>query len=375
MTAHVRDGAPYDGIALDVLLDIPEALDAGGPLADSQRVEDLNVLIAHLLVDRYGARRVSTGWISDSEPARTVARIGERAVTFIPHRVHPAALDRVRVMLDTSVVRRLARRAPDALDVERCRVSIVGEPVVFSIADGAVLELLDDLTNGSVSFEQWAHAAPQLQALLDPTMPIGPGGRELAPWLPAIPRKHGIDSAQHRRASWEHLALVRSRADLVAARRYRQADGALIEDQLDPVAVAREVEAAGAAYAAWFAKVVHLARDERGQMRSRDWIVGQMLAGLSEDMGCFDATRLELACHYQAQRAIEAAHARTPYVPTRNDALDLELLFTLPLPAVVCTADDRLVRFVRRLHTEQGDLVMTARELVEWLDPGTDAPP
>jgi len=268
----------------------------------------------------------------------------------------------LRVVLDTSVVRKLSHADADAIDVASL-LALPGRPP-FSIADGAVLELLDDLVNGALTFERWRATTATLKPLLDPAMPVAPGGRDLAEiWGGGPgPRHDGIDAARHSREIWQHLSVAVNERDLTRRHVYVQHDGVAIEVQLIAHRVPANVESAGAFYAGWFPRIV---ADARG--KERDEIAALILAGLSSKMGLTDALRLDLATRYMASRAADAARRKGAYKPTRNDALDLELLFTIPMPAIVCTNDKKFVRVVRSLGSPDGRLVLTPAELLDGL--------
>jgi hypothetical protein len=92
-------------------------------------------------------------------------------------------------------------------------------------------------------------------------------------------------------------------------------------------------------------------------------------SNLMLDMGAADAQKLDLVIHVLAKRGIQAVTGRTPYNPNGepNDPLDLDLLFGIPLPAWVGTADERLHRLVRSTTSADRSAVMTVAELLERL--------
>ena len=67
--------------------------------------------------------------------------------------------------------------------------------------------------------------------------------------------------------------------------------------------------------------------------------------------------------------------AKTPYNPRspkrRGDAFDLMLLFYVPLPAVVVTADTKFVNGLRQSGAKRAGQVLTVAELHDELRSGT----
>jgi hypothetical protein len=94
------------------------------------------------------------------------------------------------------------------------------------------------------------------------------------------------------------------------------------------------------------------------------------LSNLCLDMGVADGMKLDLVIHVMAKRAAQASTGATPYAPKGgpNDAMDLDLLFGIPLPGWVCTADGRLHRLVRSTGSRDRDKVMLQEELLELLE-------
>jgi hypothetical protein len=83
------------------------------------------------------------------------------------------------------------------------------------------------------------------------------------------------------------------------------------------------------------------------------------------------AHRLDLIVHLLAHRVRDAAFGHYSPAPEKpNDRLDFELLFALPLPAVICTGDLRFIDLVRRLGRGDSGKVMTPDEIYLWLAKG-----
>ena len=78
----------------------------------------------------------------------------------------------------------------------------------------------------------------------------------------------------------------------------------------------------------------------------------------------WDVLQLDVATRYLALRAMEYGRAESSrYRPRVNDALDLELLFALPRPSIVCSADKRFLKLVARLVGELRSPVVHPRDL------------
>ena len=336
--------------------------------------QDVGLLVAQTLVDLFGATRVQTLRRQDRKgtSARRNTWAGLRWVnSFAPHRVLPATSKVERILLDTSVVRKLVHADADGLDVGALNALKGSHPV--SIADGALAELADQLLRGSMSPMDWAKQIAVLDAVLDPDFPVAPGGKELAAMWGAHPPV-GLDPGEARayhRAAWRYLCSVQQPADLTRREVFHAPSGRAYEIRLDAPHVRAVLTEAGQRWAAWVSSVAAIIakNDADGDPITEADLRQLTLSNLCLDMGVADALKLDLVIHVLAKRAMQATAAKTPYSPKgdHNDPLDLDLLFGIPLPAWVVTADLRLHRLVRSTKSSDAAAVMTSEELVTRL--------
>lgn len=336
--------------------------------------QDLGVLVALTLVDLFGASRVETLRRADRRASSARRAIGpglDWVGSYAPHRISPASSPAARIFLDTCTVRKIVHGDADALDLGRLAGLKGGHAV--SIADGAVPELAAQLLRGSVPLAAWTARIGALDAVLDAQFPVAPGGRELA----ALWGGHtlaGYDPGEARayyRAAWAYLRDAKSKADLTRASTFHAPSGRAYGLKLDQAHVERVLADAGTGWTRWVTRVAKLIAEERGNGRRIDerYLRELCIANLGMAMGITDVLKLELVAHVLAKRAIEAAKPNSPYRPKgrHNDALDLDMLFALPVPGWVCTADRRLHRLVRSTTCSARVDVMTAAELLERL--------
>lgn len=336
--------------------------------------QDVGLLVAQSLVDLYGASCVHTLRRDDrkavSARRNTWSDLGW-VRNYAPHRILPARSLVERIFLDTSVVRQIIHGDRDALDLDALKASKGDHPV--SIADGALAELASQLLRGSVDPGEWAVRISALDAVLDSDFPVAPGGKELAALWGAHSRI-GFDVGEARayyRAAWAYLRGVRKATDLSKKAVFHAPSGHAYAIRLDQEHVEAVLAEAGSKWANWVTNVSGLIRGIRkdGDKVSEKDLRQLTLSNLCLDMGVADAVKLDLVIHVMAKRAMQASTASVPYNPKGkpNDALDLDLLFGIPLPGWVCTADDRLCRLVRSTDSHDHDKVMTPQGLLERL--------
>lgn len=336
--------------------------------------QDVGLLVAQTLVDLFGATRVQT--LRREDRKGTSARRNTRPLlpwvnSYAPHRVLPAASRSERILLDTSVVRKIVHGDVDALDVGML-LALKGDHLI-SIADGALAELADQLLRGSISPGEWAKGIAAIDAVLDPDFPLAPGGKELAAMWGAHPPV-GLDLGEARayyRAAWRYLRSVKQPADLTRREVFHAPSGRAYPMRLDGPHVRTVLAEAGGRWASWVANVAGLITKSKanGARVTETELRQLMLSNLCLDMGIADAMKLDLVLHVLAKRAIQASMGKTPYSPNgdHNDPLDLDLLFGIPLPAWVVTADLRLHRLVQATTSRDRAAVMTSEELLERL--------
>jgi hypothetical protein len=336
--------------------------------------QDVGLLVAQTLVDLYGAGRVATLRRDDGKSVS--ARRNTRATldwvdSFAPHRVLRLTRRSERILLDTSVVRKVIHGDGDALD-PAVLAAAKGDHAV-SIADGTFVELAAALLRGSVTPEKWVKRIAMFDDLLDPDFPVVPGGKKLAAFWGGHPPA-GLDLNEARayyRAVWAYLRNAKSAVDLSRREVFYVPSGRAYSIQLDQTHVEAVLAEVGQRWSGWVTNIATLIRGLRdnGESVTEENLRQVTKSHLMLDMGAADAGKLDLVSHVLAKRGIQAAAARTPYNPNGdpNDPLDLDLLFGIPLPAWVCTADARLHRLVRSTPCADRNAVMTVAELLETL--------
>lgn len=336
--------------------------------------QDVGLLVAQTLADLYGAINVETLRRDDGKSVsarRNTWRGLDWVNSFAPHRLVKPSGRLERILLDTSVVRKVIHADADALDPGALTRMKGDHPV--SIADGALAELAAALVRGSVDPASWAERIAAFDDLLDPDFPVAPGGKELAAfWGGHSPAGLDLDEARaYYRAAWSYLRNTKTADDLSRREIFYAPSGRAYAIQLDGEHVAAVLREAGQKWSGWVANVATLIRNLRdgGDAVTEEHLRQLTRSNLMLDMAVADAMKLELVIHVLAKRGIQAATGRTPYAPNGdpNDPLDLDLLFGIPLPAWVCTADARLHRLVQSTTCADRSAVMDVRELLERL--------
>lgn len=334
--------------------------------------QDVGLLVATTLVDLYGATEVETYRrpnVRSVSSKRNTWKSIPWVSSFTPHRVRQRKNNAPRILLDTSVVRKYIHQDPDALDIDALDKARGQHPV--SVADGALSELAAALLRGSVKPSDWGARVGRLNALLDAEFPVAPGGRELAALWGGHRRASGDRerASAFSQASWSYLCEVKRPADLTNPVTFSAPSLGTVSLRLDRVHVEAVLAHIGREWADWATRTADLIHDLRGagEVITVGVLYKITMHTLCFDMGEADAKKLDLVAHVLALRAFQAAQKHAPYVPkgASNDALDLDLLFGLPLPAWVCTQDHRLHRLVRSTPSSDALNVMTPEELIQ----------
>ncbi|MBK7978307.1 MAG: hypothetical protein IPK07_35355 [Deltaproteobacteria bacterium] len=229
--AYLEREPEGDEVTLAVLSAVgPDRLRATAPkVHPDRRKQDLGLLVAQLLVDKFGPRRVLTLRGDDRRSPSTRRNTWTDLPwvnRFTPHRVTPTPDPPVeRVVLDAVTIRKIVLAEDDALDLIALDRVRGAHPI--SLAASALAELGFPLAERRVSPRSWARRLDRLDRVVDPDLPVVPGGWELAALCGVRPMV-GFDEPTMRRcyrAAWEHLKAASSPADLERPCVYELGDG------------------------------------------------------------------------------------------------------------------------------------------------------
>ncbi len=279
----------------------------------------------------------------------------------------------VRLALDTCAV-----RAHIHQDLERPDLKLIGENrdlVLVSISEVAVAELLIALLENRITWGDWTQRIHELNSVLDPEMPILPGGPMLAAMAGLFTESEfNIDDGKsHGQAMWRLLVSATSPDDLKRGIKYQDSQGThLIKADL---ALAKNVVSEERdRWIKFIDKMKCLAKDAGWSPEKVKAIVLVELQPKSGEAPDF-AVKLDLLGHFLADRISHAAQSDSSYDPTskkrKNDGIDISLLYLFALPAIICTVDKWFIGRVQEAESPQSSQIITITELNAHLRNGT----
>lgn len=366
--------------AEDVTLAVLSDLHAHGPLQalarshDPKRLnQDVGLLVAQTLVDLYGADRVLTLRADDGRTVST--RRNNRpdlqgVERYTAHRVLPerkTASD--RVVLDTTTVWKIVQGDRDALDLGALSRH-TGRRTV-SVTDGAMAELSWSFVEGRLPVATWTKAARRLDELLDPDLPVCPGGLELAA-MAGLRSLHGVELEGMRtcyREAWRFLCSRTRPEELREPGYYDGPDGRRHRLRLIPLHIEIQLAGAGGRWDEWVrAAVAELASwRAAGEALNEEAVRRMIRLHLRMDMSEEAIDRLDLAVRAIAHRTAWSSWQRGSEPREDVEVVDIDPLFVIALPAVLCTHDQGLIRLARETGSEDSWRVMDPPALLEWL--------
>ncbi|MFP2910238.1 hypothetical protein ACLESD_35405 [Pyxidicoccus sp. 3LFB2] len=236
-----------------------------------------------------------------------------------------------------------------------------------SLADPAWAELMKALAkpNGGLAFEEWRGRVDTLNTVLDPALPFEPSGRESA-HLAGIETRPGFDIGRmsaYYRAVWHYTSSTNDTSDWAKPYTFEYADGT--RAVVGPLVPARVFEVFDARAQAW---AEFIASAQRGEPTSLQALVDKYRAGLARYFSPQAVDRLNLVIHATAHFEMSARSQPTPYKAKPNDAVDLDILYGVSLPAILRTAEKRLVNIVGNTTSSDAWRVMRPNQLLEWLE-------
>jgi hypothetical protein len=286
----------------------------------------------------------------------------------------------VRVLLDTCAVRKHIHGDDDSIDIPAVRARLTEYKV--SIPGSTFAELIEQLLDKRLGFLDWSSAVGKLDTVLDPNWPCLPNGKELA-YLAGTYTRQRIDIAEERpfmQACWKHLReadcwtrLTRwpymfktptgeLKGNVLREDRLRT----VMKDQRDGwVDYIHEMQS----------RLPQVARGDTGKCERA--LVDLMNADFGTDPNDAPevAYKLDAMIRMLAKFTSLAIQKRDAYNPEgnnrRGDVFDLELLFALPLPAIVVTADEKFVNRLREIGAEHAGQVVTIAEFNQHVRAGT----
>lgn len=356
-----------EDITLEVLRGLGE--DALRGIAGSRDFDtvkkDVGLYVPIVLVDLYQAHNVLTYRDNDGTSVSTRSARGQPAWVnkYTPHRVLHSAQD--RIVLDTNAVRSVLHGDPDALDLDALARLRGGHLV--SIADPAWAELVRALLRGSIPFQVWSKRISEISAVLDPIMPIAPSGREAAAMsrmsdAPTIDFGH---MTAYYRAVWKYVSEASSLADFDKKAIFETPRGERFA--IGPLTLAKVEAVFGERSEIWTKFIGRLRVDDASRGPSIDAIAEDIRASLAVGMGLGSVDRLDLVIRVIARLAVNVNKKRNPTGPDDNDAIDLDVLFSTMLPAVICTSDKRMLSAAAGSESGSAWRVMPPSELIAWL--------
>ena len=262
----------------------------------------------------------------------------------------------IPVILDTSVVRHFLHEDEEVgyLDVGKLKSAAV--PLKLSISWVASAELMDDLMTRAIPFDLWARRVPELDSVIDRSLPVFPGGRHLGAllWIPGTGAFSEDDRLGYR-VLWRLMSRARQKLDLIDGITYHDSKG-------KPRMIANRNGAL-----------------QQGIEKQRQWWRGSFgifeavasqhqaeVKDVSDSIRSFDGKtdrKLDVIRELYAQFLDLKQKGMEPSgEKRRGDVFDFQLVLPLALPAVVLCDDEKLVNRCRQLPSPRWKLLMTVKE-------------
>ena len=258
-----------------------------------------------------------------------------------------------RVVLDTGVVRNHIHDSNPQLDFEAIKSS--SEQLRFSIAGGAGIELLEQLTRGSIDWDEWSSRIGILDRILDSRWPMIPSGKQLAA-LAELQNDIEYDINEDRsymQEVWKFQSRARSADDLGAKLDPEELKKMCKQERKDWIEHVHKMQ-----IKIWEEGLVNPSEDE----------ILQLGRGESHPGDPHDYNKKTDAIDRAIAQMVKLSLKRSsPYNPSgdkrKGDTFDIQLLFAIPLPVVICTSDEKFVNRLRSTNTTFSNQVVTIDEL------------
>jgi hypothetical protein len=282
----------------------------------------------------------------------------------------------VRTLLDTCTIRNHLHAVGKQLDFGAICTST--EHLRFSLPGEAGVQLLQQLTQGRVSWQEWTSGIPAIDSILDQRWPLLPTGRLLAA-IAGTQTDIAVDIEAERRrlrAVWRLLRHSKSTVDLRRIGWYEAADGKRRATNLK----LPKPQAAGCAERESWKKPVRHIQTLLPSLGINEATEADILALMKMNQGAYPGDppdlgdKLGSVARMIARLVAQALKIGDSYnrdsEKRPGDALDISLLFYVPLPSVICTADEEFVNRLRDTGAPHARQVVSVDEFNETVKRG-----
>lgn len=271
----------------------------------------------------------------------------------------------IRVLLDTCAIRSHIHQHPWLLPISELRARL--DVIKVSIADSAMAELFEQRVQNRIP--NWNERIGEIDSILDPEQPVFPGGSELAvlsgTQLGEEPNRE--DRTQYYRTGWQLLRDAGDLSELQRPHTFKTSDGRTMRITLDPGRLQNVMADERDAWVAFIERMENILGPDTSPTRKQILDIAQTGLRSQQPTDPPDiADKLDGVVQVLASFIHMRTTGSTPYNPRaehrRGDVFDWSLLFALPLPAIICTADTTFVNRFRALNSHQASQVVNMEE-------------
>lgn len=243
----------------------------------------------------------------------------------------------IRILLDTCVVRRVLHDDGQQLDLAAIRDS--GATVEVSLPDTAIVELVSQLLNEQIRFDDWAWGIRDIDQVIDRKLPIFPSGRTryALAGLTTVDAAELQEDQRQGQEYWQHLTSIDDQTTAHLVLRTEVGAGEIRETSLNALGTSQTVDLIRSSFAAMIEDCLN---HSSGNTPTLDEVTSFVLPVMQHvTVSTEEASqKLDLFLRVFAQFVQLAANVGSPYDPRsdkrRGDAFDImmcQLCLSQPL--------------------------------------------
>lgn len=272
------------------------------------------------------------------------------------------------ILFDTNFIRGVIHNDKDAVKYLK-RFKKYKHKVNFKLHEIAVVEIALALLEERVDFSEWKMRIGLFNNILDPEMPILPGGNEFAQLanLEDTTESKEVGGLEFYKCLWMLMNNLNSKDHLINGDVFTLKNGDKIRIGIN---VKKSKEVIESAKETWIKFIDNMRKLIAGNSISQEQIIKLIKSDLDKD-GKNRSNKLDAMASVLGRYIYLSVTSNNPYNPNSEkrsgDIFDFNSLMYLSIDTIICTYDKKFQQLVKLSNSSQSDRVLSPEEVFKLL--------